>query len=117
MIEVLYILLLGGIDASALYSSSLDLSGNLNQRRYWQRNLYTRRLISSASRGEVGESGSVTLVATSPSWTQRDIGLDCAFVLPTLSSSNHESMSLNAYLSGTEKLENTIVAATRQCLL
>lgn len=47
-----------------------------------------------------------------PSWTQHFIGLSHGFVMPTLSSSAHESQILNAYLSGTEKLENTVVAAS-----
>lgn len=50
--------------------------------------------------------------ASAPSWTQNQIGLHHEYVLPDISSSQHELTSLNSYLSGVENLENTAVPAT-----
>lgn len=52
-------------------------------------------------------SNAVTSARTGsvPSWTNRHLGHNAAFVIPTLSASNHESQVLNFRHSGTESLE------------
>jgi hypothetical protein len=80
------------------FSSSLDSSGSLNVRRGKQRSVYERNLQSTAS--------------LDLSWTQRFAGLQNAYVIPTLSASDHESQILNAYRSGSTQLEYTVVSAT-----
>lgn len=47
-----------------------------------------------------------------PSWTNRHLGQNAAFVLPTLSSSNHESQTMNFWRSGSEGLESSPVPAS-----
>lgn len=95
---------------TAELSSSLDVSGSLNSKRLKQRQLYDKWLQGSASNSELGFIGDGN--AISPSWTQKSIGLDCSYVVPTISSSDHESQILNAYRSGSVKLEDTLVAAS-----
>lgn len=79
-------------------STSLDVSGGLNVKRMKQRSIYDQRLQGS---------GTFDL-----SWTQKFAGMSNAYVIPAVSSSDHESQVLNAYRSGSERLETTIVAAS-----
>lgn len=100
--------------------SALDpISGSINSRRLKERKKYDRVISDIATRAEVGESsisGSEASysqqLATSPSWTQSKIGKKHAYVSHALSSSLHEVSQLNTFNSGSEKLENTVVAAS-----
>jgi hypothetical protein len=53
-----------------------------------------------------------TTGSTIPSWTNDHLGQNAAFVIPTLSSSDHEVRVLNAFRSGTYALEDTAVPAS-----
>jgi hypothetical protein len=53
-----------------------------------------------------------TTGSTVPSWTNNHLGQNAAFVIPTLSSSDHEVRVLNAFRSGTYALEDTAVPAS-----
>lgn len=150
---------------SSSEARSLYASGSLNIRFMKQKKLYTKLLLGTATRPEVGEapdtvytsqdlqiltsSDSATIskfirvfgsgtagnparlyvtgalfpvsssvfrypeqLATSPSWTQHNIGKNHAFVIATLSSSDHEVSRLNAFCSGQLPLEQSPVPAS-----
>lgn len=108
--------------SSSLGSDSF-LSGNINHKNQTLRRKIRRLLTDDATRNEVGEApdlaGGVSNVtsylqqkATMPSWTQKHIGFNHAYVIPTLSSSMHEASRLNAYASASKPLETTAVPAS-----
>lgn len=102
-----------GANMTSATGSQRELSGNLNIRRSKQRALYDRLLKGEAYRREVGErSSSYNQLATSPSWTQSSIGKRHAYVIGELSSSAHETFSLNTFNSGTQALETGPVPAS-----
>lgn len=79
---------------------------------------FSTRLLNAnvlgSSVGGLGYANSNVTARTGsiPSWTNKHLGHNAAFVIPTLSSSNHESQVLNAFRSGTEQLETTAVPAS-----
>ncbi len=75
--------------------------------------LLNARVLGS-SVGGLGYANTVVSARTGsiPAWTNKHLGQNAAFVIPTLSSSDHESRVLNAYRSGTEPLETTAVPAS-----
>ena len=87
-------------------------SGSLNIRRFPERNRYNKLLLGTALRSEVGEYPYTDIPATVPSWTQIEAEKKHAFIIGELSSSDHECTSLNAFRSGTVRLEGTQVAAS-----
>lgn len=118
--------LISGTYARAL----LPLSGNINIRRFKERDIYNKLITGRAFRSDVGEAPQTYIVdytthqtaslvasysqqtASVPSWTQFNIGKHHGFVVPALSSSHHEVSRLNAFLSGTFALEATAVPAS-----
>jgi hypothetical protein len=70
--------------------------------------------VIGSSVGGLGYENTIVSARTGsiPSWTNDHLGHNAAFVIPTLSSSNHESQVLNAWRSGTEPLETTAVPAS-----
>lgn len=102
----------------------------LNRTRKKQRKLYNRYIQGRAFKYEVGDTDYVpnpnTVVPVSasglhspgvqlavpPAWTQVQIGKHHEFVIGELSSSYHEVVSANTFLSGTAPLENTAVPAS-----
>ena len=108
--------------SSSLYAA-MFLSGNTNQKDAPFRKKVKRLLMGEATRADFGEApdkadgqsniGSYDQqLATRPSWTQAQIGLNHAYVMPTLSSSTHEVSRLNAFASGNFALEVTAVPAS-----
>jgi len=77
---------------SASLSTALQVSGNLNIKRR------PTRITRDYNEVQTARSSSTKLMNT--------------FVIPEISSSHYESTSLNAYLSGTQKLESTAVPAS-----
>lgn len=79
--------------SSSLYSALLPPSGNINIRRWEERH---NRDLAEISASNVA------------------LGFSTAFVIPTISSSQHERTELNAFFSGSELLETSAVPASSQ---
>lgn len=113
-------------------SSSVVVDTGLNFVRRTDRNKYDLLLKGELLKSDVGEAPSAISsvsgsgyvyqsvgqqtyareFATSPSWTQKGIGLSHAYVMPNLSSSQHEVSRLNAFDSGNLPLESSPVPAS-----
>lgn len=97
----------------SITGSLTQVSGNLNVRRSKERASYDRLLQGTEYRKFTGEtSSSLNQLATSPSWTQRNIGKNHAYVIGEMSCSQHEVFRLNTYNSGGLPLETTTVPAS-----
>ncbi len=94
--------------STSAIDDSLTAFGTDLERRY-----VDQKLIGLGT-GALGRSFGVTTITTGsvPSWTNKHLGQNSAFVVPTLSSSDHEVRVLNAWRSGSQALETTAVPAS-----
>ncbi len=99
-----------------LFSGSFRIDNSIASFGAQNETAVINRYLLGLSSGGLGYTyKSPAFVVTSsdvPSWTNVHLGQNAAFVVPTLSSSNHESQVLNLYRSGTEALETTAVPAS-----
>lgn len=128
MSDVLTVYKISG-DMPPNVSSSLDVetffSGNVNQKHTGLQQRLRRVQTGVATRGEVGEapdkvdgvsnaSSYDQQLATPPSWTQLNIGLQHGYVIGHLGSNVHEVSQLNAKASGTDELNNVTTSSFYQ---
>lgn len=100
-------------------SSSLALQTSvLRSRSYESRKLDSILLGKRATSVDTTPFGSTRVIDVNPtgsfirpSWTGESVGLNRSFVAVSLSSSRHESIAFNTFVSGTEAIESSPVQA------
>lgn len=98
-----------------LLTGSTDVANSVGSFGSYQDTRLVNQQLLGLGTGSLGRAQGLSTVLTSsvvPSWTNAHLGQNAAFIIPTLSSSNHESQVLGAFVSGTEPLESSAVPAS-----
>ncbi len=99
---------------SFLLSGSTEIANSLGSFGSADDTAFLNQRLLGLGTASLGRGAGFAVITTGsiPTWTNVHLGRNMAFVVPTLSSSDHEVRVLNMYRSGSEALEQTAVPAS-----